>query len=211
MNAHAQYLAWLRINHPAVYMQALRRVVGKPRGLGGLSDDLLARMCRPTTGFGFLGDDSIDTSDLPTITVEADTPSMPDLTDLVVDPASLTTPSIDLTDNTLLPALPNPTPPTDSSGSSVFDSIAKAVATVASTAMSASSQSNLLKLNTQRATQGLPPVDANGIPVRTSLLRVSSNPTIANLERTIAGAATSPLVWVAGLGILALLLLGRRA
>jgi hypothetical protein len=222
MNAKALYLSWLRQTAPELYTAALRKVAGKPRGLGGLGDDLVSRMCRPCTGFGFLGD---DTSDLPTITVTAPDfyNTAPDLTGvdsfltepggLTVDPSSFS--AADLTSLTAqdVSSLPTITEAPDTSAGSggLFSNVATAVASIVTAGMTANNQSNLLKVNTQRASQGLPPVDSNGVPIRTSLLTPSSNPTIARIESTIAGAASSPLLWVAGLGLLGFLLLRKRA
>lgn len=212
MNAQAAYLAWLRLTAPEVYTAALRKVARAPRGLGGLSDDLLARMSRPSTGFGFFGD---DTTDIPTITVTADASSGPDTSGLVLDPSTLD--PVDLTSlqdqasvSPSLNILPEPASTTSTTGSNLFASIIQAVGTVTAAGMQASQQSSLVKLNTQRAAQGLPPVNANGVPINTGFLTRSSNPAIASLENSISGAASSPLLWVAALAIGGLLLLRSK-
>jgi MYXO-CTERM domain-containing protein len=216
MNARAAYLAWLRINAPEVWTAAMRKVAGKARGLGGLSDDLIARMSRPSTGFGFFGD---DTSDLPTITVTAD--AYPTTVDpsLALDPTALD--PVDFTvlqqqANAPVPLLPTPdatTAPAQpaASSSGIFASIINAVASVTTAGMAANAQSGLLRLNTQRASQGLPPVNAAGVPIATSFLSPSSNPTIARLEATIAGAGSSPILWIGALALAGLFLLRKKA
>jgi hypothetical protein len=211
MNARGQYLAWLRKTSPAIYTAALRKVSGNVRGVGGLNDDLLARMSRTSTGFGFLGD---DTADLQTITVTADAPSdTSDLSTLVLDSGSLSpmdTQAIQAA--AILPTITNMpgVEPVSSTSTSVFGQVAQAVASVVAAGMQASSQSNLIKLNTQRATQGLPPVNANGVPISTGFFTPSANPTLARMEASIAGVATSPILWIAGLGLAALLLLRSK-
>jgi hypothetical protein len=211
MNAQQKYLAWLRITAPEVYTAALRTVARKPRGLGGLSDDLLTRMQRPCTGFGFLGDDS---ADLPTITVTADAPTA-DTSGLTLDPNAFDSADLaTLQQQTTLPALPadvTAAAAAQSQPTGLFNSIVSAVAGVATTALNVSGQSNLVKVNTQRAAMGLPPVNAQGVPISNSFFRPSTNPQLAALEASVGGFASSPLVWVAGLGLIAFLLLGKRA
>lgn len=227
--ARKLYLSYLRQSAPLVYTAAVRKAMGKPRGLGGLGDDLLTQMTRPCMGIGFLGQDdgSTDYSNLPTVTVTAtDTSgydqnlqdlinanSLPDQSlALAVTPEALA--PVNLTDvtGTSLTALPPSTTDTTSTSTApgIFASIASAVGGIVAAGMTASSQSSLLKLNTQRAAAGLPPVNANGVPISTSLLTPSSNPTIAALENSVAGAASSPLVWMAGIGLLAFLLLRKK-
>lgn len=215
MNAQAAYLAWLRINAPEVYTGALRKVAGKARGLGGLADDLLARMSRTSTGFGFFGD---DTTDLPTITVTADAIPTVDNSSLALTPDDLATlndtlSQQDLQSSVSLTALPTVpmAAPTVTTGSNLFASIIQAVGTVTAAGMQASTQSSLVKLNTQRAAAGLPPVNANGVPINTGFLPPSSNPTIARLEAGIAGAGSSPMLWIAALAVGALFLLRKKA
>lgn len=47
MNNRELYLAWVRSNAPQAYLQALRKISGKARGLGGLGDDLLQNAIGP--------------------------------------------------------------------------------------------------------------------------------------------------------------------
>lgn len=207
MNARQAYLAWLRVTNPGIYNAAIRRVAGRPRSLGGLSTDLIAQMSRQSTGFGFLGDDY---SDLPTIDVTADAPTMPDITPLdVTDLTPIDT--SDLTSSVQLTPASSIAPAADSNNttsgpSTTFNAITGAVASIITAGMSASASSSLLKLNTQRAQQGLPPVNAQGVPISTSGLPLSTNPTIARFEASMAGVASSPMLWLAGLGIAALLI-----
>jgi hypothetical protein len=228
MNNQQKYLAWLRTTAPEVYVAALRKVARAPRSLGGLSDDLVTRMYRPSTGFGFVGDemtqlaarlrslgalgqDDSDPDNIGEVTVTASSPT-DDSSSLLLDPTSLTPADIlGVQEQATLPTAPINVPAdTSSSGSSsntgLFSSIVSAVGSIGAAAMTSSAQSNLLKLNTQRAAAGLPPVNANGVPVATSL---SSNPQIAAMESSIAGVASSPIFWIAGLALLAFVVLRK--
>lgn len=221
MNPRAAYLAWLRQTAPATYATAVRKVAGKPRSLGGLNRNLVSSMYAPSTGFGFLSDDVTDASlqpitvtapDLSSLSIDTSGFQPADLSADIVDPSTFASPS--------LPASPDvSTPATDTSGSSgsswfnsnTFSSLINAVGNVASTALNVSAQSNLLKLNTQRAAQGLWPVQANGTPVPQSQLYPASSPTLARFESAISTQGmTSPLLIIAGLGLLAVLIKRRR-
>jgi hypothetical protein len=132
---------------------------------------------------------------------------------LVLDPTSLTPADIlGVQQQATLPTapinLPSDTsaPASGSSNTGLFSSIVSAVGGITAAAMTSSAQSNLLKLNTQRAAAGLPPVNANGVPVATSL---STNPQIAAMESSIAGVASSPVFWIAGLALLAFIVLRK--
>jgi hypothetical protein len=231
MNNRQLFLAWLRTTAPETYTTALRKVAGKPRGSGGLTRDLIGSMYTPSTGFGFLGDDfgslgqdntgvadgGLVSNPLETVTVTpspdwvynpADYQPAPPVA--LVDTSTFTTPAIEAT----------PPPALDTSGTlvsipapapSAWGSFLTAVTGLASTALTTSAQSNLVKVNTARAAQGLPPVDANGIPIRPTASLFPPNTTIARLESSIAGVATSPLFLIAGVGLLALFFMRKRA
>jgi hypothetical protein len=229
MNNQQKYLAWLRTSAPEVYVAAIRKVAHAPRNLGGLSDDLVARMYSPSTGFGFLSDemsdlsarlrslgalgqDDSDPDNIGEVVVTGSTPTV-DTSSLVVDPTSLVPADIlGIQEQATLPTAPinlpadTTTPAASSSNTGLFSSIVAAVGSIGAAAMTSSAQSNLLKLNTQRAAAGLPPVNANGVPVATSL---SSNPQIAAMESSIAGVASSPVFWIAGLALLAYIVLRK--
>jgi hypothetical protein len=212
MNNRELYLAWLRKNAPQVYAQAVRKVTGKKRSLGGLGDDLLGSMMCPATGFGYLGQDdgTIDT-------VTIDSSPQPDYSVLPPIPVDLTSPVSDVTLQPIAPPSYDVTLPTiDTSGTSsgvgdFFTKLTTAVAGVATAALTTNAQTTLLKTNTQRAQMGLPPVDANGVPVRPSYSLYSSNPQVASFERRVAGTAMSPVVLIAGVGLIAAMLFMRRA
>lgn len=220
MNARQAYLAWLRLTAPQTYATAVRKVTGQKRSLGGLNRNLVGSMYASNTGFGFLSDDITDAS-LSPVTVSA-----PDMTALSVDTSGFQAPDLSTIDTStfvspdLSAAIPDfSTSPTDTGGASggssffnanTFSSLINAVGNVASTALNVSAQSNLLKLNTQRAAQGLWPVQANGTPVPQSQLYPASSPTVARFESAISTQGiTTPLLMVAGLGLLAFALIKR--
>jgi hypothetical protein len=216
MNARQAYLAWLRQEAPATYAVAVQKVLRKPRTAGGLNRDLISSMYAPSTGFGFLSDVtlqpiSVDNSipDIPD-TSSSDASSYPAADLSTVDTSSFSSPDLSSFDTS--------TPAASSSGggsswlnSNTFSSLINTVGNVADTIINANAQSNLVQLNTQRAAQGLWPVQANGQPVPQSQLYPSSSPSLAQFESAIStqGGISTPLIAVAGLGLLALLLLKR--
>lgn len=219
MNARQAYLAWLRLTAPTTYATAVRKVTGQKRSLGGLNRNLVGSMYASNTGFGFLSDDITDAS-LSPVTVSA-----PDMSSLTVDTSGFQAPDLSTVDTSsfVSPDLSASIPDfstaggsTDTTGGSsffnanTFSSLINAVGNVASTALNVSAQSDLLKLNTQRAAQGLWPVQANGTPVPQSQLYPASSPAVARFESAISTqGVTTPLLMVAGLGLLAFALLKR--
>lgn len=217
MNARQAYLAWLRQTAPQTYATAVRKVTGQKRSLGGLNRNLIGSMYSSSTGFGFLSDDVTDASLAP-VGISA-----PDMSALTIDTSGFQAPDLSTIDtstfvspdfSTSIPDFSTGSPATDSSGgsswfnSNTFSSLINAVGNVASTALNVSAQSNLLKLNTQRASQGLWPVQANGTPVPASQLFPASSPAVARFESAISTqGVTTPLLLVAGLGLLAFALL----
>lgn len=196
MNAKQAYLAWLREAAPAVYAVAVQKVARQKRSLGGLNRNLVTSMYAPTTGFGFLSD---TTGASPTDLSTVDTSSFitPDLS------------SLDATSATI-----------DSSGGSsggsswfdsgTFSSLLNAATNVADTVITSNAQSKLVQLNSQRAAQGLWPIQTNGQPVPPSQLYPSASPSIARFESAIStGGMTTPLLLIAGVGLLAFALLKR--
>lgn len=224
MNNAQLYLAWLRTTSPEVYMSALRKITGKKRTLGGLDADLCDSMTAPATFGAFGQDDSSFSYDtMPTVditatpitdssyTLPALTPSdigvsdvssgltLPDfgtgLTEVPGIDTSVTMPNVSIT--------PAPAAGTPSNWLAAFTT---AVGNVAASALQASNQSNLIKLNTTRAQQGLPPVNANGQVVTSANTRLApATGPIYAIESKIAGATGGmgmPLMLLAGVGLL---------
>src|SRR5487761_108345 len=224
MNAKQAYLAWLRQTAPATYATAVQKIVRKPRSLGGLNRNLIRSMYSTSTGFGFLSD-STDTlppvdataPDMSSVSVDTSGFQPPDLSSLTVDTSSFSSPdlSASIPDFSASTSTPDTSGGTGSSSwfnSGTFSSLISAVGNVASTALNVSAQSNLLKLNTARAGQGLWPVQANGQPVPQSQLYPSASPSVAQFESAISTSSmTTPLLLVAGLGLLAFAFFKRRS
>ena len=222
MNARQAYLAWLRQTAPATYATAVQKIARKPRSLGGLNRNLVTSMYSASTGFGFLSDSTdtlspvdVTAPDMSSLTIDTSSFQAPDLSSLMVDPSTFSTPdfSASIPDVSVSAA----STPDTSGGSSwfnagTFSSLINAVGNVASTALNVSAQSNLLKLNTARASQGLWPVQANGQPVPQSQLSPSASPGVAQFESAISTqGVTTPLLLVAGLGLLAFVFFKRRS
>lgn len=215
------YLAWLRTEAPDVYLAAMRKITGQVRTLGGLDSDLVDSMTQPATMGSFGQDSSSDTS-LPEITVYGDTGTadsgytLPTLTEYDLNPPQITPTLTDVTlpdvtepNITITPA-PAPAAPA-TGGTNWAAAFVTAVGNVASAALRSSSQSNLVKYNTQRAQMGLPPVNAQGQVVSSAGLAPATSAIYA-LESKIAGVTggMSPVVLLAGIGLLAFLFLRKR-
>lgn len=219
MNPRAAYLAWLRQTAPQTYATAVRKVAGQKRSLGGLNRNLIGSMYSSSTGFGFLSDDisdsfapvNISAPDMSSLTIDTSGFQAPDLSSDIVDPSTFASPDLSAS----IPDFSTGDAAASSGGSSFFNantfsSLINAVGNVASTALNVNAQSNLLQLNTQRAAQGLWPVQANGTPVPQSQLYPASSPAVARFESAISTqGVTTPLLMVAGLGLLAFALLKR--
>lgn len=96
-----------------------------------------------------------------------------------------------------------------SSITDAFNSFAGTVTNLAETYATARAQVDWLKLNAERARNGLPPLDpATGQPVATATLPApAANSQAAQIEAQLAGAQGPPgWVWIAGAGLVALLL-----
>ena len=203
MNNRQLYLAWLRTTAPETYSAVMRKVSGKPRSTGGLQADLVTNMFRPSTGFGFLGQDS---SDMPEVDVTATPITDTSYTLPTIDTSTFENPTLDqsvtMPDVTITPAPAAPS-------SDIWANVIKGVTSITAAALTTSAQSNLVKVNTQRAQQGLPPVDANGVPIRPSYSLYSSNPTLRNLEASISGSSMTPILLIGGLALVALLMFKR--
>jgi hypothetical protein len=207
MNNRQKYLAWLRTTAPTVYAVALRKATGQGRTLGGLADDLVKQAFAPDIAHSFLGD---DTSSLDPITVTASSDSSP-LTDVYAtgdflpvvntptfDASLVQAPSavaIDTGTSTVAPSAP-------AASSSTFANILTAVAAIGAGVVSATNQSKLIALNTTRAAQGLPPVNAAGQVVSTTGFATTS-PSLLAFERSISGAggvSLLPILAILGIG-----------
>lgn len=216
MNNAQLYLAWLRTYAPTVYAGAVKRATGQTRSLGGLTDNLLNTALSPDLRHSFLGDDMLDE-----ITVTAN--YMPDpftASDFSFDPGappsfdagSIDTPDFNVpVDNTPAPAPVKPTVKvsTPSSSGSIFGSILTAVTTIGVGVLGASTQNKLINLNTTRAQQGLPPVDASGRVVTPSRLATTS-PSLLAFEKSITGGG-SMLPILLGIGGIAAFFLLRKS
>ena len=215
MNNRQLYLAWLRTAAPTVYTAAIRKATGQTKNLGGLDTDLLQQALSPSLRHSFLGD---DTSDMDT----SDLFSSSDLTNtspIVFDPITFSTPSFDPGDVSL------PAPVTDSSGNpipvssgstpaesaapSIFSSVLQAVTSIGNTVVNASQTNALIALNTQRAAQGLPPVNAAG-QVVTAAGTATTSASLLALENAIAGGSSSSLLPILLIGGLAFYFLFGR-
>lgn len=211
MNNRQLYLAWLRTASPTVYTAAIRKATGQTRNLGGLNQDLLQQALSPSMRHSFLGD---DTSDM-------DLFSASDLTDtspITFDPITFSTPSFDPGDI----AAPMPvaidsgsstlSTPVASSAPSIFASVLQAVTSIGATVVNASQTNALIALNTQRAAQGLPPVNAQG-QVVTAAGTATTSAALLAFENAIAGGSGSssllPILIIGGLA--AYFLLGRKS
>jgi hypothetical protein len=217
MNPKSLYLAWLRTTSPAVYATAIRQATGRTRTLGGLTGDLVQKAFAPTLRHSFLGDDTATTLD--TIDVSAISADQPITTNYTFDtsvPAfdtsSVALPTLTSDTGAVTSTTPAATPTAVAAaggGPSIFSNILTAVASIGGTVVTASQQSALIALNTQRAAQGLPPVNANGQVVTTAGLAATS-PGILAFENAITGGNTALFPFVLIGGVIAAYLLFRK-
>jgi hypothetical protein len=213
-NARKLYLGWLRTTAPAVYVSAVRRATNRTRSLGGLTDNLLNSALSPTYRHTFLGDDG-DSATLDTIDVSALPMDQPITTDFnfatpdtgaTVDPGALQTVSIY---GQPAPTVTTPAATSAPSGVSTLASVLTAVTALGAGVLNASNQSALIALNTQRAAQGLPPVNANGQVVTAAGIATTS-PALQAFENAISGAGGSSMLPILLIGGLALFLLSGK-
>lgn len=201
MNNKALYLAWLRTAAPTVYTAALRKATGQTKNLGGLGDDLLQQALSPNLSHSFLGDDGSDLDTSSTFSAS----ELVDTSPITFDPIVYTPPvfdagSIDMPSPVAVDtgAVPTVSP---SAAPSIFTGILQAVTSIGQTVVNASSQNALIALNTQRAAQGLPPVNAAGQVVTAAGTATTSAAMLA-FENAIAGGSSSsmlPLLLIGGL------------
>lgn len=207
MNNAQLYLAWLRTVAPTVYTQALRQATGQSRTLGGLADDLVQQSFAPDIGHSFLGDDTSSLLDPITVNatyMDAGAPittnfSASDFATPSFDTSSVAAPSMVAIDTgtAALPSAPAP-----AGTSSIFGNVLASVAALGVGVLNYSNQSKLIQLNTTRAQQGLPPVDASGRVVNTAGFSTTS-PTLLAFERAISGGSGSmllPILAILGIG-----------
>jgi hypothetical protein len=212
MNNRQLYLAWLRTASPTVYTAALRKATGQKKNLGGLNQDLLQQALSPSMRHSFLGD---DTSDMDLFSAS----DLVDTSPIVFDPITFTPPvfdsgSLDIPMPTIGTDTSSSTPSVTapSSSSSIFSNILSAVTSIGNTVVNASQQNALITLNTQRAAQGLPPVNAQG-QVVTAAGTATTSASLLALEAAIAGGNSTgsllPLLLIGGLA--AYFLFGRKS
>lgn len=216
MNNRQLFLAWLRTTSPQVYTAAIRQALRQPQTLGGLNCDLVNSMTAPAT-FGAFGQDDSGDGGLPEITISAPSvdqsaPQIIPLTpaDIALSDVGTGITQIDVTQPDL-PIVTNPSTGTTTAGSNtIWNSIVTAVGNVGAAAFKADTQSNLVKLNTQRASMGLPPVNANGQVVTAGFAPATN--AIYSLENAIGGvgAGGGSLFLIAGVGLLAFMLLRKK-
>jgi hypothetical protein len=212
MNNGQLYLAWLRTTAPSLYSQAVRKATGKQHTLGGLTDNLLNRALSPGLTQSFLGDDDLDEIDVTGVSMD-----QPVTTNLFIAPVDTTfdTSTIAAPSAVNVAPLPNvPVPSTPAAAapsSNIFANILTAVASIGSTVVTASQQSALIALNTQRAAQGLPPVNAAG-QVITAAGTATTSPALLAFENAITGGAGGSLLPIILIGgVLAYFLFGRKS
>jgi len=208
MNAQQMYLAWLRTYAPSIYSGAVRRATGHKRSLGGLADDLVNKSFSPDLSHSFLGDDTMTYTDESALQDAANASVDSSLTSIpAFDPSTVAAP------NPVLIASGVATPTPAAPSSSTFSNILQAVTAIGAGVISASNQSKLIALNTQRAAQGLPPVNAAGQVVSGTGFATTS-PALLAFERAISGGTSGsmlPLLLIGGGLIAAFAFLGKRS
>jgi hypothetical protein len=210
MNARQLYLAWLRTVAPTVYVSAVRRATGQNRSLGGLDSDLVQQALSQNISHSFLGDDILDPI---TVTAQSMQPITTDFSfdssTIPFDQSSVAAPASVAIDTSVVSPL---APQNPAASNSVFAGVLAAVGSITSSVLNASTQSKLITLNTQRAAQGLPPVNAAGqviSPVATS----ATGSALLNFERSISGGMSSmgSMLPLLGLGALALYFFRKKS
>lgn len=206
MNNQQLYLAWLRTYSPTTYANAIRRATGQGRSLGGLTDDLLNKALAPDLIHSFLGDDT-DLDEIPITATYTPDPvsfdsSQIDFQSPTFDTGSVLAPTPVAIASGGATGLPSAPAPVAASGN-VFTSVLAAVAQIGAGVLNYSNQSKLIALNTTRAQQGLPPVDANGRVV-TALGTATTSPGLLAFEKAITGGggmSLIPILAILGIGL----------
>lgn len=212
------YLAWVRTNYPTVYMQALRKITGKSRSLGGLTDNLMDVAFSPDVQAWSDSQVPQDVYDTITVSAGADPYAPPPLTALdtstFLNPTSyLPPPGLDFSVFTPASVMPTPAAPASAAPSGGwFNTFANAVTQIGTTLIKSTAQNNLLQVNTARARAGQPPLNAMGVPISAASLGPANSQILA-LERSIAGSTGGMgglfLMSIAALGAL-LIFSGKR-
>lgn len=184
MNAREMYLAWVRTNHPDIYVTALQQFANGTVGMSGIGDDSADVFGRPIPSvLRGLGDDTTGT-DLTTV----DTSQLPDVV----------MPTLDIPTVTAAPAS------SSASSGNIFSSITNAITSVSNAVTTTEAQQNLLAINTQRARQGLPPLSMNGQVVTAGQLAPASS-AVLQAEQVLAGSGGMGMLLLIGLGLLLLM------
>lgn len=215
MNNRQLYLAWLRTAAPTVYASAVRKATGQIRSTGGLTDDLVQQSFASNLKHSFLGD---DTSYMDTTFMDyGQSDAVPIDNSISLPPINFQTPTFDASSLPPLTFANQPgslTPsfsPAPSAPGSTFSNILSAVTAIGAGVINATNQNKLISLNTTRAQQGLPPVDANGrvvVPAGTS----ATGSALLAFERSISGGGSSMLPIILGaLGLGAFFLFSKRS
>lgn len=209
MDQRQLYLAWVRTNYPTIYMQALRKITGKTRSLGGLTDEMLDVAFSPDVAT-FSDTTQVSPDIYNAITVSAGPDPYAPAPLETIDTSTFAQPSqYELSAPSY--ALPNittsfaaqPAPAAPSGG--WFSSFANAVTQIGTTLIKSTAQNNLLQVNTARARAGQPPLNAMGVPISAASLGPANSQILA-LERSIAGSTGGMgglfLFSIAALGVL---------
>jgi hypothetical protein len=210
MNNQQLYLAWLRTTAPTVYINAVKRALGQTRSLGGLADDLVNKALAPDLAHSFLGDDTDITDESALQDVSG---SSSDLTTVpAFDTGSVSAPSaVNIASGTAVGLPSTPAATSSSSAGNIFASIITAVGSVGGAVINATNQSKLIALNTQRASQGLPPINANGQVISTTGLAAAS-PGLAAFENMFGSSGSMlPILFLGGGAILLFMMLGKKS
>lgn len=217
--ARMAYLAWLRTTAPAVYISAVRKATGRVKSLGGLNDDLVQSALSPGYRHSFLGDNG-DSVTLDPIVVTATSMDQPVSTDLFIntsadpfDTSSVAAPTaVNIDPGTYGTAASTPATAATPAPTSTLGQVLTAVAAIGAASVGvigADNTSKLIALNTTRAQQGLPPVNAAGQVVTAS---GTASPALLAFENAITGGAGGSLLPVILIGgVLAYFLFGRKS
>jgi len=189
MNPKQLYLAWVRSTFPNVYTGALTQLLSPKAGLSGLGDDLTSSITA-----------SIDAGTYdPQAMREASANYSSPVSDVSISPDVQN--SIDQA---------NQTSSSSSAWGDFFNNLSSAISNVGSSVLQTQAQANLLQINTQRAQQGLPPLNQYGVPVTAQQLAPTSS-SIAQFEANLAQTGiTSPILWIAIAGIVGVALFANR-
>lgn len=135
-----------------------------------------------------------------------------DLTDSVLQPitvsSSILVPDTSV-DSSTAAAINAANADPGTSWGSFFNSLTNAISGIGQTVVNTQAQQNLLSVNTQRARVGLPPLNANGVPITAMQIAGTQSPSLQQMEANLAQAGMWP--WLIGGGLALALLLGKRS